>query len=141
MLNTLIRQGKEREERERINESSRNREQSSSDMVTGVNRTHRLHYSANHDSDDDNDNSPYRANPSSTSETDALLNAKQQIPQRIQKSSTSTKLLQTHVPNFKGQKDKYNEFEHLLFNHLRPIANKLTYEEKMKNQLGSWWTF
>ena len=33
MLNTLIRQGKEREVRERITESSRNRYQSSSDIV------------------------------------------------------------------------------------------------------------
>ena len=131
MLNTLIKQGQEREEREKLSQSSRNREQSSSDMVTGVNRTHRLHYSTNHDSDEDNDNSPYRASPSSTSETDALLNAIQQIPQKIQKTSTSTKLLQTHVPNFKGQKEKYNEFEHLLLNHLRPIANKLTEEEKI----------
>ena len=90
MLNTLIKQGQEREEREKMGQSSRNREQSSSDMVTGVNRTQRLPYSTNHDSDYDNDNSPYRASPSSTSETDALLSAIQQTPQKIQKTSTST---------------------------------------------------
>ena len=42
---------------------------------------------------------------------------------------TNTKLLQTHVPNFRGTKDKYNEFEHLLLNHFRPFANKITEED------------
>ena len=44
---------------------------------------------------------------------------------------TQPKILQTQVPLFKGNRDKYNEFEHLLLNHLRPHANKLTEEQKL----------
>ena len=43
---------------------------------------------------------------------------------------TQPKILQTQVPLFKGNRDKYNEFEHLLLNHLRPHAHKLTEEQK-----------
>ena len=60
-----------------------------------------------------------------------LLNAIETIPQRIKSSTTNTKLLQTHVPNFRGQKDKIVEFEHLLLNHLSPLANKITEENKL----------
>ena len=41
------------------------------------------------------------------------------------------KTLQTQVPLFRGNRDKYNEFEHLLENHLRPHMNKLTEEQKL----------
>ena len=44
---------------------------------------------------------------------------------------TQPKILQTQVPLFKGNRDKYNEFEHLLLNHLRPHAHKLTEEQKL----------
>ena len=44
---------------------------------------------------------------------------------------THPKILQTQVPLFKGNRDKYNEFEHLLLNHLRPHAHKLTEEQKL----------
>ena len=38
---------------------------------------------------------------------------------------TQPKILQTQVPLFKGNREKYNEFEHLLLNHLRPHAQKV----------------
>ena len=41
------------------------------------------------------------------------------------------KVLQTQVPLFKGVREKYNEFEHLLLNHLRTHAHKLTEEQKL----------
>ena len=41
------------------------------------------------------------------------------------------KILQTQVPLFCGNREKYNEFEHLLKNHLRPHMNKLTEEQKL----------
>ena len=41
------------------------------------------------------------------------------------------KILQTQVPLFRGNRDKYNEFEHLLKNHLRPHMNKLTEKQKL----------
>ena len=36
------------------------------------------------------------------------------------------KILQTQIPLFPGNRDKYNEFDHLLKNHLRPHMNELT---------------
>ena len=94
-------------------------------MLTGVNRTHRSHRNQFHDDEYDED---YEDAPSNTTES-ALLNAIQDLPRKLQK--TNAKLLQTHVPNFRGTKDKYNDFEHLLLNHFRPIANKLTEEDKI----------
>ena len=44
---------------------------------------------------------------------------------------TQPKILQTQVPLFKGNREKYNKFEHLLLNHLRPHAHKLTEEQKL----------
>ena len=41
------------------------------------------------------------------------------------------KILQTQVPLFKGNREKYNEFEHLLLNPLRPHMNRLTEEQKL----------
>ena len=46
---------------------------------------------------------------------------------------TQPKILQTQVPLFKGNREKYNEFEHLLLSHLQPHAHKLTEEQKLKN--------
>ena len=96
----------------------------SSNMVAGVNRTHRSQ--RNHFPDEEDDD--YEVTPSNSTET-ALLNAFQDLPRKLQK--TNTKLHQTHVPNFRGTEDKYNEFEHLLLNHFRPIANKITEEDKI----------
>ena len=41
------------------------------------------------------------------------------------------KILQTQVPLFRGNHEKYNEFEHLLLNHLRPHQQKLSEEQKL----------
>ena len=41
------------------------------------------------------------------------------------------KILQTQVPFFRGNREKYNEFEFLQKNHLRPHINKLTEEQKL----------
>ena len=40
-------------------------------------------------------------------------------------------ILQTQVPLFRRNRDKHNEFEHLLKNHLRPHMKKLTEEQKL----------
>ena len=53
------------------------------------------------------------------------------MPQRIKNTTTNTKLLQTHVPNFRGQKNKLVEFQHFLLNHLSPLANTVTQENKL----------
>ena len=70
-----------------------------SNMVTGVNRTHR---NQRHHFQDEEDEDDYEDAPSNTTES-ALLNAIQDLPRKLQK--TNTKLLQTHVPNFRGSKD------------------------------------
>ena len=44
---------------------------------------------------------------------------------------TQPKILQTQVPLFKGNREKYNEFEHLLLNRLRPHAQILREEQKL----------
>ena len=36
------------------------------------------------------------------------------------------KILQTQVPLFRGNRERFDEFEHLLKNHLRPHMNQLT---------------
>ena len=44
---------------------------------------------------------------------------------------TQPKILQTQVPLFKGVREKDNEFEHLLLNHLRPHVHKQKEEQKL----------
>ena len=41
------------------------------------------------------------------------------------------KILHTQVQLFRGNREKYNEFEHLLLNHLRPHQHKLSEEQKL----------
>ena len=41
------------------------------------------------------------------------------------------KILQTQVPLFRGNREKYNEFEHLLLDHLRAHQHKLSEEQKL----------
>ena len=40
-------------------------------------------------------------------------------------------ILHTQVPLFRGNREKYNEFEHLLLNHLKPHQHKLSEEQKL----------
>ena len=103
------------------------------DMVTGATETRSTRPTASFtncsryqedDSDEEGESTP-------RSNEERLLNAIETIPQRIKNTTTNTKLLQTHVPNFRGQKDKFVEFEHLLLNHLSPLANKITEENKL----------
>ena len=124
MMEKLLEQNEERSRQTDTNAATSSFAVRSSNMVTGVNRTHRNQRNYFHDEEDEED---YEDTPSNSTET-ALLNAIQDLP-KLQK--TNTKLLQTHVPNFRGSKDKYNEFEHILLNHFRPIANKITEEDKI----------
>ena len=103
------------------------------DMVTGITETRSTRPTSSftnfrryqeYDSDEEGESTP-------RSNEERLLNAIETIPQRIKSTTTNTKLLQTHVPNFRGQKDKFGEFEHLLLNHLSPLANKITEENKL----------
>ena len=105
-----------------------------SDMVTGVTETHSTRPSQiftsnirrypDEDTDEEGDSTP-------RSHEERHLNAIETIPQSIKSSTTNNKLLQTHVPISRGQKDKFVEFEHLLLNHLSQLANKITDENKL----------
>ena len=103
------------------------------DMMTGVTDTHSIRptsiFTSNlkryqdDDTDEEGESTP-------RSHEERLLNAIETTPHRIKSSTTNTKLLQTHVPNFRGQKNKFVEFEHLLLKDLSPLANKITEENK-----------
>ena len=103
-------------------------------MVTGVTETHttrpaptftsKIRHYHDDDTDDDRDTTP-------RSQEERLLNAIETIHQRIKNTKADTKLLQTHVPNFRGQKDEFVEFEHLQLNHLSPLVKKITEENKL----------
>ena len=125
MMERLIKQNEERSRQTDTSAASSSFAVRSSNMVTGVNRTHKNQRHHFHDEEDEDDYEDTLINSTET----ALLNAIQDLPRKFQK--TYTKLLQTHVPNFRGTKDKYNEFEHLLLNHFRPIAKKITEEDKI----------
>ena len=60
-----------------------------------------------------------------------LLNTITNVATMIQRNTQKHKLLQIQVFTFEGQRERYNEFKHLLLNHLRPFQNKITEEEKL----------
>ena len=122
MMEKIISQNEERDKLNGGSTATSSYAVGTTNMVTGVNRTHRNYRNQFHDDEYDED---YEDAPSNTTES-ALLNAIQDPTPEI-----ATRKLQTHVPNFRGTKDKYNEFEHLLLNHFRPIANKITEEDKI----------
>ena len=124
LMEKIISQNEERDKQNGGSTATWSYAVGTSNMVTGFNRTHRKYRNQFHDGEYDKD---YEDAPSNTTES-ALFNAIQHPSRKLQK--TNTKLLQTHVPNFRGPKDKYNEFEHLLLNHFGPIANKITEEDK-----------
>ena len=96
-----------------------------SDMVTGVPRLVPPPPNSN----------PPRRTPSTTPPQPELGDVLTEIHQHLRSSMTDgvlqPKILQTQVPLFKGNREKYNEFEHLLLNHLRPHMNRLTEEQKL----------
>ena len=113
--------------------SKRPQQQFGFDMVTGVTETRSNRPTSSFtnfrrcqecDTDEEGESTP-------RSNGERLLNAIETIPQRIKSTTTNTKLLQTHVSNFRGQNDKFVEFEHLLLNHLSPLANKITEKNKL----------
>ena len=59
----------------------------------------------------------------SDDQMDQVMAAIRDLPRRLHTTQAKTKLLQSQVPVFKGQKEKYNECEHLLLNHIRPFPN------------------
>ena len=52
---------------------------------------------------------------------------------RLQTTNTIRKLLHIHVPTFRRNKNRFNEFEQLPRNHIRPFSNRLTEEVKLQS--------
>ena len=61
-----------------------------------------------------------------------LMKATKIVPTMIQRNTQEHKRLQTQMPTFNGQKKRYNEFEHLLLNYIRPFRQNITQEERLQ---------
>ena len=96
-----------------------------SDMVTGVSPTnylmnpHPTHQST----------SRYPQSPAN--QFDDIVNEIHHLRDTMTDTVQHPKILHTQVPLFRGNREKYNEFEHLLLNHLRPHQHKLSEEQKL----------
>ena len=73
-----------------------------------------------------------RAPPTNEPQVDDVLTEIHNLRTTITDGVIQPKILQTQVPLSRGNREKYNEFVHLLKNHLRPHMNKLTEEQKLK---------
>ena len=72
-----------------------------------------------------------RAPPKKEPQMDDVLTEIHNLRTTMTDGVIQPKILQTQVPLFRGNREKYNEFEHLLKNHLRPHMIKLTEEQKL----------
>ena len=107
------------------------------DVVTGVHWTpHRWLSMTSPDTDDDMTYPDYyqRLRPPTPVEMaspyDHLLADTTTLSSRTR--TNNSRLLQTQVSTFRGSKDNFNEFEHLLRNHLQPINHRLPEEAKLQ---------
>ena len=125
MMEKIISQNEERDKQNGGSTATSSYVVGTSNMVTGVNRNHRNCRNQFHDDEFDED---YEEAPSNTTES-ALLNAIQDLPRKMQKNKHE--ITANTCSKFHGTKDKYNEFEHLLLNRFRPIANKINEEDKI----------
>ena len=96
-----------------------------SDMVTGVSPTnyltnpHPTHQSTS------------RCPQPPANQFDDIFNEIHHLRDTMTDTVQHPKILHTQVPLFRGNREKYNEFEHLLLNHLRPHQHKLSEEQKL----------
>ena len=96
-----------------------------SDMVTGASQTNFL---AN----------PYPTHQSTSrypqrpaTQFDDIVSEIHHLRDTMTDTVQHPKILHTQVPLFRGNREKYNELEHLLLNHLRPHQHKLSEEQKL----------
>ena len=93
------------------------------DMVTGVSTTNPLPNPPRQST------SQYPLPP--THQFDDIVTEIHHLRDTMMDTVQHPKVLQTQVPLFRGNREKYNEFEHLLLNHLRPHQHKLSEEQKL----------
>ena len=72
-----------------------------------------------------------RTAENTSSQMNQVLSAMNSLPTILQRDFTHTTVLHTQLPNFRGSKDKFTDFEHLLLNHLRPHQHRMTEENKL----------
>ena len=96
-----------------------------SDMVTGVPQTNLL---ANPNPTQQS-TSRYPQPPAS--QFDDIVSEIHHLRDTMTHTVQHPKILHTQVPLFRGNREKYNEFEHLLLNHLRPHQHKLSEDQKL----------
>ena len=71
------------------------------------------------------------APPTNEPQMDDVMNEIHNLRTTMTDGVIQPKLLQTQVSPFRGNREKQNEFEHLLKNHLRPHMNRLTEDQKL----------
>ena len=94
-----------------------------SDMVTGASTTNHLPNPLRHSTS----HYPH----SSAHQFDDIVTEIHHLRDTMTDTVQHPEILQTQVPLFRGNLEKYNEFEHLLLNHLRPHQHKLSEEQKL----------
>ena len=96
---------------------------SRSDMVTGVSTTNPL------------PNPPRQSTsqypPPPAHQFDDIVTEIHHLRDTMTDTVQHPKILQTQLPLFRGNREKVNEFEHLLLNHLLPHQHKLSEEQKL----------
>ena len=68
-----------------------------------------------------------------SSQMNLAVSAINNLPTILHRYVSQTKVLHTKVPNFRGSKDKFNEFEPLLPNHLQSNQHRITEQNKLNN--------
>ena len=88
-----------------------------------------------------------------SSQINQILSSINSLPAILQRDVTQTKVLNTQIPNLvyqipntRGSKQKFNEFEHFLLKHLRPQQYMTTEENNircfqnlLKDEINDWW--
>ena len=65
-----------------------------------------------------------------SSQVHEIISGNNSLPAVLQGDVLQTKVLHTQVRNFRGSKDKFNEFQHLLLSYLRPHQHKIREEKE-----------
>ena len=68
-----------------------------------------------------------------TEQYENIIDAITTLPNKLKSKNTNHKLLHRQVPTLRGNKDRFNEVEYLLRNHVRPFSNQLRKEAKLEN--------
>ena len=112
---------------------------SDSDMVTGVptvqpnSRVHREYYQYPDDISIPEDREETSSQARVSTQMDTILHSLENTARLMSSASAHpSRILQSQVPIFRGSPDKFNEFEHLLLNYLKPYEASMTEPAKLQ---------